>query len=550
MIKSFESWAGLIFVNLVTGRYFLKTMIFNRFIAILLLLSGQIFVAQNNASSTQVTFAGIISDDMGNVSGANLQVTENGKAVTNVVSSAAGEYLFTIPFGGNFLIVVSKEGYVSKRFMVSTIGVPPDKQAEKFPTIKADIGLNKRYEGVDYSLLNQPINKFSYNPQRDNFEYDKPYLEQMLAGLNAIKDAEKAAKNRMKELEARYNAAVKEGDKNFGKKDWVTAVGNYQKALDIKPNEHYPKAQIENINKLSAEAAAMAKANSEAKEQADKAKRDADAIAAAEKLAKDNAEAQARAKRDAEAKARLIAENEAKSKAKADSEATITKSTAEAEAKAKAAFDAKKAADLLAAQSKADAEAKNKAEAEAKTKAEIEAKKAAELLAAQSKAEALAKASTASKGNATPEPTTADSPKAKVEAVSYNSPKYLEAIKNADNFFGLKRYRDAKKYYEEALTFKGGDPYAMGKVIECEKFLNSDASTLTDERVKQLLAKYAPGVTEETITGPGVVILQRVVVKDNWAWVYQKKMFSWGGISFFRDATPIIESTFEIETKP
>jgi hypothetical protein len=34
------------------------------------------------------------------------------------------------------------------------------------------------------------------------------------------------------------------------------------------------------------------------------------------------------------------------------------------------------------------------------------------------------------------------------------------------------------------------------------------------------------------------------------AWVYQKKIFSWGGVSFFRDSTPITELIFEQETKP
>ncbi|MGZ4098804.1 MAG: hypothetical protein ACXVNM_07995, partial [Bacteroidia bacterium] len=124
------------------------------------------------------------------------------------------------------------------------------------------------------------------------------------------------------------------------------------------------------------------------------------------------------------------------------------------------------------------------------------------------------------------------------------------AIKTANGFFSAKRYRDAKKNYEVALTYKGGDTYAKDKLIECEKLLNSDNSQTLDDRVKQLLAKYSPGITEETITGSGVVILQRVVVKDNMAWVYQKKMFNWGGVSYFRDSSPITESTFEIETKP
>ena len=65
---------------------------------------------------------------------------------------------------------------------------------------------------------------------------------------------------------------------------------------------------------------------------------------------------------------------------------------------------------------------------------------------------------------------------------------------------------------------------------------------------KALLAKYPPGVTE-TINGNGVVIIQRVVVKDNDVWVFQKNIYL-GGIQCFRDNSAITEPTFESETKP
>jgi hypothetical protein len=96
---------------------------------------------------------------------------------------------------------------------------------------------------------------------------------------------------------------------------------------------------------------------------------------------------------------------------------------------------------------------------------------------------------------------------------------------------------------------KGGDPYAKEKLLECEKILQSDANQVTDERQKQLLAKYPSGVTEEIIPMEGVVIIKRVLVKERVAYVYEKKVFNWGGLAFFRDGAPITETTFEQETK-
>ena len=116
----------------------------------------------------------------------------------------------------------------------------------------------------------------------------------------------------------------------------------------------------------------------------------------------------------------------------------------------------------------------------------------------------------------------------------------------------MKRYQEAKLPYEEALIAKAGDIYAKGRLAEIEKLLKSDAATAVDIDVKKkaLLDKYPPGVTEETIVGTGVVILQRTVVKETEVYVYQKKMFSWGGISYFRDTKAITESIFEQETQP
>ena len=720
------------------------------------------FYSQN----VQVKFQGDISDDKGSISGAQVQVMQGGKMINTITTDGSGKYAFELPLGGDYQVTVSKEGYVSKKFTVNTMGVPPERATTKFPIIQASLGLFKKMEGVDYSALNQPLNKYKYSGEADNFEYDEAYLEQMLAKLESIKAAEKDLIKKEKEKEANYAAAIKLGDKQFNSKDLQGALGSYQEAQRLKPNEAYPANQITAINKAMADAAAKkvaddaaakAKADAEAlaKKQADEAAAKAKADKeAADKLAKEKADAEAKAKADAEAKAKAEKEaadkkaaEEAAAKAKADKEAAdkLAKEKADADAKAKAEADAKakaekeaadkKAAEEAAAKAKADKEAadklaKEKAAADAKAKADAEAraksdkdaadKKAAEEAAAKAKADkeaadrlakekadadAKAKADAAAKAKAdadalarkeadeaaakakadkeaaeksarekaeadakskadkdaadklAKEKADADarakaeadakakadkdaadklarekadadarakaeeeSKKAQEQDSKYKSvitradaafekndwptaklgyseaiamrpkdtypknrlgeveammkgnvvkqdqinaksngsvlqvlggdAKYKDAVKRGDELFNTKRYKEAKKSYEDALTYKGGDAYAKGRLVECEKLINSDDNQKTDERIKQLLAKYAPGVTEETITTNNVVITQRVVVRDNMAWVFQKKMFNWGGVAYFRDNLAITESTFEQETKP
>lgn len=88
-------------------------------------------------------------------------------------------------------------------------------------------------------------------------------------------------------------------------------------------------------------------------------------------------------------------------------------------------------------------------------------------------------------------------------------------------------------------------------ILSAPKVLAKDAlivNSNSDQRILSLLAKYKVGVTEEVIYGTNVIIIQRVLVRDQMAWVYHKKMFNWGGVAFFRDGQSITESTFENET--
>jgi hypothetical protein len=419
------------------------------------------------------------------------------------------------------------------------------------------------------------------------------------ADAKAKADAEAAAKRKAEEDAAKAKSAAEAAAK---------AKADAEAAAKAKADaEARAKLDAAAKAKLDAEAAAKAKADAEAKAKADaeaaakaKAEADAKAKADAEAAAKAKADAEARSKMDAAAKAK--ADAEAAAKAKADAEAAA-KAKAEADAKAKLDAAAKAKADAeAAAKAKADAEAAAKMGAEAKAKADADAKaKAALDAAAKKKAddEAIAKYKSViaqadknftareysvakvlyndaltmrpdeaypknkikeieelekkkaidDKNKTTVLPTLGTKTTAVVTASVDPDQKYKDAVKVADSYFTMKKYAEAKKSYQEALIAKSGDAYAKVRLTECEKFLNSDSNQELNAKKKELLNKYKPGITEETLTGNGVVILQRVLVKEGDVWVYQKKMFSWGGVSYFRDTQPITESIFEQETK-
>ncbi len=303
------------------------------FLRILFLLAiGIAAFAQNET----LNLGGKISDErkiaMG---GAVVSVTRDGKTFTAFPTSLNGSYALYLPMGSEFVITVSKAGYVNKYFTVSTLGVPAESSKKKFSVMVADLELLEYVEGVDYSMFNKPMNKYYFNPKIDNFEFDKKYMKDMLAQVDDVKIAKK-------------------------------------------------------------EAILLAKIQAE------------------------------QAKKDAE----LAAKNKLR-----DEQLAIEKA------------NLKKLDEELAANKKA-------------------------------KSETLMK------------PTSLSVPK-------------------------------------DALIVNPN----------------------TDQRIAALLSKYNAGVTEETIVGLNVIIIQRVLVRDQMAWVYHKKMFNWGGVAFFRDGQPITESIFENETK-
>jgi membrane protein involved in colicin uptake len=478
---------------------------------------------------------GKIEDDNDALNGAIITVNQGSRVVSTIVTGSDGKYNFQLPLGGDYIITISKPEMVTKKFSITTRGIPPERALESFAALEASASIWKKVDGVDYSALNQPAVKFQYNPDKQVFDYDKAYLEQMQGVIAGIREQEAAILKKNKDLEKNYQLAIKEGDKFFGKKEYPAALSQYNQALALKKDDAVAKQKIDQTNQAM-------KADAEA---ASKSKADADA-AAKKKLADDataKAAADAKAKADAEAASKSKADADAAAKKKLADEAAVK---AAADAKAKAAADAKAKADAEAAsKSKADADAAAKKkladDVAAKAAADAKAKADADALAAKAKADAEA-ADKENKGKA----------KATIRGTlgGGSDLQYRSAMVRGDNNMKFKQYKDAVTSFTEALTYKVNDPDATTKLALAQKNLDADANTLVAKKdPNPLTLKYPQGVTEETIPGQGFVEIRRVLVKGDDAWVYKKKIFNFGQIMWFKDEERITQSAWENETK-
>ena len=91
---------------------------------------------------------------------------------------------------------------------------------------------------------------------------DETYPDQQIAQINANIKAENE-QERLAKIEADYKSAISKADNALKEKDYSVAIALYKSASAIKPNEKYPKDQIELCEKKILEAKALAESESE-----------------------------------------------------------------------------------------------------------------------------------------------------------------------------------------------------------------------------------------------------------------------------------------------
>ncbi|MCX8080322.1 MAG: hypothetical protein N3F09_03700 [Bacteroidia bacterium] len=415
--------------------------------------------------------------------GAQVVITQNGKPFQTITTNDDGKVKIDLPAGYNYQFAVSKPQHCTKRFEISTIGIPPEERELGFD-VQA-ITLFQPMPGIDYSVLNKPLFKAVYTPGK-GMDYDEAYANMMLSELQRLKSMEQQAIAAAKEKENNYKNAIANADKSFQKKEWQTAITYYNEALKYKPEENYPKDQINQINKIIAEEEARKKAE---------------------------AEAAAKAKAELEAKYNTAIKKGDDAFAKKDwttakagyNEALGLKPNEQYPKSQLAAID-KAIADEAAAKAKAEAEAKAKAELEAKYNAAI--KKGDDAFAKKdwNSAKAAYNEALGLKPNeqypknqlAAIDKAIADEAAAKAKAEEAKNKAELEknfnaAVKNGDAAFGKKSWEEAKGFYQEALGYKPDAKYPSDQIKKIEKILEEEArkkvANEEEEKYKGIIAQ-------------------------------------------------------------
>ncbi len=202
----------------------------------------------NTAPDWQFRFGGKVTEfnekkqkDLA-LEGAVCTLLKGSTQVQQTVTNNTGKFKFILDPNNEYTVTITKAGYITKRFTISTYNVPVERAEAPFVEFDVEIGLFKQFPGLDYSCLNKPIAKIAYNPAKDidDFDYDKVYTSTVQACIDELKrlEAEARAKQKL------YEAAIDKADKLFGQSNWQGAKDAYNEALGYISTEQYPKDQI------------------------------------------------------------------------------------------------------------------------------------------------------------------------------------------------------------------------------------------------------------------------------------------------------------------
>ena len=86
-------------------------------------------------------------------------------------------------------------------------------------------------------------------------------IERIFSEIAAKESVITLKNNAQRQKEEVYASFIQRGDNQFSSKQFRIALSNYKQAIEIKPNESYPKGKVNEINKLLADLVATERAN-------------------------------------------------------------------------------------------------------------------------------------------------------------------------------------------------------------------------------------------------------------------------------------------------
>lgn len=231
---------------------------FIRFFLVLaiMLVATAVTFGQNRS----LAISGVVKEGKDKLSGVKISIikgTPSGAAVIKeFITDGSGKFDYPLEINSQYIVEISKSGYVSKSISYNTTVPDEDNFNWTFDFI---VELFKTPEGVDVAVFKNPVAKVHYNKDYSDFDYDLDYsMEFKKKEDEVMKQIEKAKKQEEKvdinevaeakrqELEEQrkkeaseqaYQSAMASANKDFEKGEYEKALASYKLMQESRPND-------------------------------------------------------------------------------------------------------------------------------------------------------------------------------------------------------------------------------------------------------------------------------------------------------------------------
>jgi hypothetical protein len=205
------------------------------------LFVGLFFTMSQGQEKYRLILAGMVAEGEEPLTDAVVRLYEGGQPVETVQTDQRGDFQLEMKLGKAYTIEFNKQDYVAKKIFVNS--TVPEGQGGTWEA-EFSIGLFKMYQGLDVSALDDPVTRILYKENERGFGYDEMYTRKMMAKIDKIMEQLARLK------EQAYRRLIRKGDELFDDKKYEECIGYYQKALDQRPDDRYPKKQIERAREM------------------------------------------------------------------------------------------------------------------------------------------------------------------------------------------------------------------------------------------------------------------------------------------------------------
>ena len=154
------------------------------------LLFFALLISQIYASAQKTWFLkfdiSVISREI-KLPGATISVSKDGSDFETVTVGNDAKHVFELPQDGEYSITITKPGYESKIFLVSTNNVPEKQVLDYYFNFRIAVDIHKILDGIDYSILDEPMAKLYYDRKPRIFTYNYKYTQTIENALQKLR---------------------------------------------------------------------------------------------------------------------------------------------------------------------------------------------------------------------------------------------------------------------------------------------------------------------------------------------------------------------------